>query len=64
MSGHEQRGQDPAAELLPAQHPMLRDTAVILALISTICYFAFSQGVAGFLGFVLKIVARLVHASN
>jgi len=43
---------------------MLRDAAVILAIISTVCYFAFSQGVAGFLGYVLKIVARLAHASN
>jgi hypothetical protein len=55
---------DPAAGLLPARDPVLRDAAVILAIISTVCYFAFSQGVAGFLGFVLKIVARLVHASN
>jgi hypothetical protein len=52
-----------AAALLPARHPMLRDAAVILSIISTICYFAFSEGVAGFLGFVLKIFARLVHAS-
>jgi hypothetical protein len=52
-----------AAALLPARHPMLRDAAVILAIISTVCYFAFSEGVAGFLGFVLKIFARLVHAS-
>jgi hypothetical protein len=56
--------EDPATELLPARHPRLRDAAVILAIFSTVCYFAFSQGVAGFLGFVLKIVARLVHASN
>jgi hypothetical protein len=56
--------EDPATELLPARHPVLRDAAVILAFISTVCYFAFSQGVAGFLGFVLKIVARLVHASD
>jgi hypothetical protein len=57
-------GQDAAAALLPARHPMLRNAAVILAFVSTVCYFAFSQGVAGFLGFVLKIAARLVHASN
>ena len=55
---------DAAMALLPARHPRLRDAAVILAIISTVCYFAFSQGVAGFLGFVLKIFARLVHASN
>ena len=55
-------GQDTATALLPARHPKLRDAAVILAIISTVCYFAFSQGVAGFLGFVMKIVARLVHA--
>ena len=63
MLGQRAEGQD-AAELLPARHPMLRDAAVILAIMSTVCYFAFSQGVAGFLGFVLKIVARLAHASN
>jgi hypothetical protein len=56
--------QDEATALLPTRHPMLRDAAVILAIVSTVCYFAFSQGVAGFLGFVLKIVTRLVHASN
>jgi hypothetical protein len=57
-------GQDAAMELMPARHPMLRDAAVILAFVSSVCYFAFSQGVAGFLGFLLKIVARLAHASN
>ena len=64
MMGQPADGQDAGAALLPARHPMLRDVAVILAIISTVCYFAFSQGVAGFLGFVLKIFARLVHASN
>ena len=64
MLGQRAEGQDTAAALLPARHPMLRDAAVILAFISTVCYFAFSQGVAGFLGFLLKIVARLAHASN
>jgi len=64
MLGQRAERQDAAAELLPARHPMLRDTAVILAIISTVCYFAFSQGVSGFLGFVLKIFARLAHASN
>jgi hypothetical protein len=64
MLGQRAEGQDAAGELFPARHPMLRDTAVILAIISTVCYFAFSQGVAGFLGFVLKIFARLAHASN
>jgi hypothetical protein len=57
-------GEDTATALLPARHPRLRDAAVILAFISTVCYFAFSQGVVGYLGFVLKTVARLVHASN
>jgi hypothetical protein len=57
-------GQDAVTALLPARHPMLRDAAVILAIISTICYFAFSEGVASFLGFVLKIFARLVNAAN
>ena len=64
MSGQRAQSQDAAAELLPARRPMLRDAAAILAIVSTVCYFAFSQRVAGFLGFVLKIVARLVHASN
>jgi hypothetical protein len=64
MMVHPAEDQDPATPLLPARHPRLRDAAVILAIISTVCYFAFSQGVSGFLGFVLKIVARLVHASN
>jgi len=63
--------QQPAAEphdaaeaLLPARHPMLRDAAIVLAIISTFCYFAFSEGATNFLGFVLKIFARLIHASN
>jgi hypothetical protein len=64
MSQPVAEGQDATTALLPARHPRLRDAAVILAIFSTVCYFAFSQGVAGFLGFVLKIVARLVHASN
>jgi hypothetical protein len=64
MMVHPAEDQDSATELLPARHAMLRDAAVILAIISTVCYFAFSQGVAGFLGFVLKMVARLVHSSN
>ena len=55
---------DAATALLPARHPRLRDAAVILAIISTVCYFAFSQGVAGFVSFVLKVVARVVHVSN
>jgi len=56
--------QATAETLLPARHPLLRDTAVIVAIISTFFYFAFSEGVAGFLGFVSKIFARLVHATN
>ena len=36
-------GQDPTAQLLPARHPKLRDAAVILAIISTVCYFAFTR---------------------
>jgi hypothetical protein len=56
--------QNTPMALFPARHPMLRDGAVILALISTVCYFAFSEGVANFLGFLLKIFARLVHASG
>ena len=56
--------QNTTTALFPARHPMLRDGAVILAIISTVCYFAFSEGVAGFLGFLAKIFARLVHASS
>jgi hypothetical protein len=55
--------QDPATELLPARHPMLRDAAVFPPS-SRPFAIRFQPGVAGFLGFVLKIVARLVHASN
>jgi len=51
------------ASLLPARHPRLRDTAVFLAILSTICYFVFSEGVSSFAGFLLKIFSRLVHAS-
>ena len=64
MMVHSAEDQDPATALLPARHPRLRDAAVILAIFSTVCSFAFSEGVAGFLGFLLKIVARLAHASN
>ena len=56
--------ENTATILFPARHPMLRDGAVVLAMISTVCYLAFSEGVAGFLGFLLKIFARLVHASS
>jgi hypothetical protein len=62
--------QDPALSqnsterLLPARHPRLRDTAVFLAILSTICYFAFSEGVRGFAGFILKILTGLVQASH
>jgi hypothetical protein len=52
------------ASLLPARHPHLRDTAVFLAILSTICYFAFSEGALGFAGFILKIFNSLVHASH
>jgi hypothetical protein len=56
--------QSSPASLLPAHHPRLRDTAVILAILSTICYFAFSEGVRGFMAFTLKIFTWLVHASH
>jgi hypothetical protein len=56
--------QNSPASLLPARHPRLRDTAVFLAILSTICYFAFSEGVRSFVGFLLMIFARLVHASH
>jgi len=56
--------QNTATTLFPARHPMLRDGAVILAMISTVCYLALSEGVANFLGFLVKIFARLVHASS
>jgi hypothetical protein len=62
--------QDPAlsqsstASLLPARHPRLRDIAVFLAILSTICYFTLSEGVRNFVSFILKIFTGLVHASN
>jgi hypothetical protein len=42
----------------------VRDSVVFLAIISRICYFAFSEGVPGFAGSILKIAARLAHASH
>jgi hypothetical protein len=50
------------ASSLPARHPILRDSAVILAIVSTICYFAFSEGVRSFAGFLAKIASRIVPA--
>jgi hypothetical protein len=55
--------QSSAASLLPARHPRLRDTAIFLAILSTIFYFVFSEGVRSFASFILKIFTRLVHAS-
>jgi hypothetical protein len=56
--------QNSPASLLPVSHPRLRDTAVFLAILSTICYFAFSEAVRGFAGFILKIFTWLVHGSH
>jgi len=56
--------QSSPASLLPARHPRLRDIAVFLAILSTICYFAFSEGVRSFADFVMKIFTRLMHVSN
>jgi hypothetical protein len=62
--------QDPAlsqsstASLLPARHPRLRDIAVFLAILSTICYFTLSEGVRNFVSLILKIFTGLVHASH
>lgn len=56
--------QSSAESLLPARHPRLRDTAVVLAILSTICYFAFSEGVRSFADFIIKILTRLVHAAD
>jgi hypothetical protein len=67
MTSDEQKlaaGRSSAARLLPARHPRLRDIAVFLAILSTICYFAFSEGVRGFAGFILKILNGLVQASH
>jgi hypothetical protein len=67
MASDEQKpapSQSSATSMLPARHPRLRDTAVFLAILSTICYFAFSEGVRGFAGFILKILTGLVHASH
>ena len=46
----------------PVAGPRLRDTAVFLAILSTICYFAFSEGVRSFGQFLVKIFTRLLHA--
>jgi len=40
--------------------PGLRDTAIFLAILSMICYFAFSERMSGFAGFILKIFSWLV----
>jgi hypothetical protein len=67
MASDEQKptpSQNSAASMLPARHARLRDIAVFLASLSTICYFAFSEGVRGFAGFILKIFNSLVHASH
>jgi len=53
--------QGPTESLLPARHPRLRNTAVFLAILSTICYFAFSEGVLSFGRFFVKIFTRLLH---
>jgi hypothetical protein len=55
-------GQNSPASLLPARHPRLRDTVVFVAILSTICYFAFSEGVRSFGQFLVKIFTRLLHA--
>jgi hypothetical protein len=52
-------GHNSPAGSLPARHPRLRDTAIVFAVLSTICYFAFSEGVRGFAGIVVKIFARI-----
>jgi hypothetical protein len=44
------------AVLLPARHPRLLDTAFFLAIMSSICYFRFSDGVRGFGRFLVKIL--------
>jgi hypothetical protein len=53
-----------AASLLPARHPRLRDAAIFLAILSTICYFAFSEGVRSFGNFLLRLFTRLTHYLN
>ena len=46
------------------RHPMLRNTAVVIAIISAVLYFCIQRGVAGFLRFVSSIFAQLMRASN
>jgi hypothetical protein len=53
-----------AASLLPARHPWLRDIAIVFAIVSTLCYFALSEGVRSFVGFIMKILSRSVLASH
>ena len=67
MASDEQKpapSQSSAAMLLPARHPRLRDIAAFLAILSTICYFTFSEGVRNFVSFILKIFTGLVYASH
>jgi hypothetical protein len=64
MASDERPSVSPPASLLPARHPRLRDAAVSLAILSTICYFAFSEGVRSFADFIMKILTRLVHAPH
>jgi len=50
-----------APELLPMRYPKLRDAAILVSILSTIVYFYTSEGVAGFVDFVLTILRRLLH---
>jgi hypothetical protein len=48
-------------ELLPAHYPRLHDITIFVSILSTIVYLGTSEGVAGFVDFVLRIVLRLLH---
>jgi hypothetical protein len=51
----------PIPKLLPARYPKLRDIAIIVSILSTIVYFGTSEGVAGFVNFVLTTVGRFLR---
>lgn len=47
--------------LLPDQYPRLRNSAICLSILSMLVYFCASEGVAGFVGYLGELTARLFH---
>ena len=54
--------QRSSQSVLPSRYPQLRDCVILLAIISAICYFIFSEGARSFVDYLVKIFARLLHA--